>query len=221
MGYFLGKQGRRFAILDASDSIGAAWRTRWDSLVLFTPRRYDSLPGLPFPGDPDGYPGRDEVISYLERYAATFELPVELNSPVKAVAPSDGGFVLNLGARTLESEQVVVATGPFQVPNVPAVRSGTGAGGHPDAQYRLPGSKRCSSWNGSGGRRGQHRIPDSRRTIDDAHSSTLPLDLGRHRCRSECWGAMSSGGSRRQDSSTRPSTRASDSLHNVAKRLSA
>ncbi len=120
MGYFLGKQGRRFAILEASDSIGAAWRTRWDSLVLFTPRRYDSLPGLPFPGDPDGYPGRDEVISYLERYAATFELPVELNSPVKAVAPSDGGFVLNLGARTLESEQVVVATGPFQVPNVPA-----------------------------------------------------------------------------------------------------
>ncbi len=88
--------------------------------MLFTPRRYDSLPGLPFPGDPDGYPGRDEVIDYLESYASTFELPVQLNSPVQSVASADGGFILSLGARTLEADQVVVATGPFQVPNVPA-----------------------------------------------------------------------------------------------------
>jgi putative flavoprotein involved in K+ transport len=120
MGYFLAKEGRRFMIFDAAGSIGAAWRSRWDSLVLFTPRRYDSLPGLHFPGDPDGYPRRDEVISYLEHYASTFELPVELNSPVQSVARADGGFVLTLGTQTLEAEQVVVATGPFQVPNVPA-----------------------------------------------------------------------------------------------------
>ena len=120
MGYFLAREGRHFTILEASDSIGAAWRSRWDSLVLFTPRRYDALPGLPFPGDPDGYPGRDEVVGYLERYASTFELPVELNSPVQSVAPADRGFVLNLGTRTLAADQVVVATGPFQVPNVPA-----------------------------------------------------------------------------------------------------
>jgi len=120
MGHHLAKHSRRFTILEASHSIGSAWRTRWDSLVLFTPRRYDSLPGLPFPGDPNGHPGRDEVVSYLERYAAAFDLPVELNSPVKSVAPADGGFVLDVGSRTLESEQVVVATGPFQVPNVPA-----------------------------------------------------------------------------------------------------
>jgi putative flavoprotein involved in K+ transport len=120
MGYFLGKEGRNFTILEASGSIGAAWRSRWDSLVLFTPRRYDSLPGLPFPGDPDGYPGRDEVISYLEHYASTFELPVELNSPVQSVSPADGGFVLSLGTRALEADQVVAATGPFHVPHVPA-----------------------------------------------------------------------------------------------------
>ena len=122
IGYFLAEQGRRFTILEASDSIGAAWRGRWDSLVLFTPRRYDSLPGLPFPGDPDGYPGRDEVIDYLESYASTSELPVQLNSPVQSVASTnDGfGFILNLGTRMLEADQVVVATGPFQVPNVPA-----------------------------------------------------------------------------------------------------
>jgi putative flavoprotein involved in K+ transport len=56
LGHFLAGQGRRFVILDGADSVGAAWRERWDSLLLFTPRRYDSLPGMPFPGDPDGYP---------------------------------------------------------------------------------------------------------------------------------------------------------------------
>jgi putative flavoprotein involved in K+ transport len=120
MAYFLAKQDRHFTILEASDSIGAAWRSRWNSLVLFTPRRYDGLPGLPFPGDPDGYPGRDEVIGYLELYASTFELPVQLNSAVQSVASADDGLILDLGASTLEADQVVVATGPFQVPNVPA-----------------------------------------------------------------------------------------------------
>ena len=124
IGYFLAEQGRRFTILEASDSIGAAWRSRWDSLVLFTPRRYDSLPSIPFPGDPDGYPGRDEVVDYLESYAATFELPVQLNSAVQSVASGDDAFILNLGARTLQADQVVVATGPFQVPNVPAFAAG-------------------------------------------------------------------------------------------------
>ena len=77
MGYYLREQGLRFAIVERGDSIAPAWRERWDSLTLFTPRRYSALPGLPFPGDPDGYPTRDEVIAYLERYAETFELPIE------------------------------------------------------------------------------------------------------------------------------------------------
>ncbi len=63
MGYFLARRGRHFVILDRADSIAAAWRERWESLTLFTPRRYNSLPGLPFAGDPDGYPTRDEVIA--------------------------------------------------------------------------------------------------------------------------------------------------------------
>lgn len=119
MGHFLAKEGRHFTILEAAGSIGSAWRTRWDSLVLFTPRRYDSLPGLPFPGDPNGYPGREEVVDYLERYASTFELPVQLNSAVRKLTPRAGGFSLDLGTRTVEAQQVVVATGPFQIPSVP------------------------------------------------------------------------------------------------------
>ena len=106
-------------ILEASGSIAAAWRERWDSLTLFTPRRYNGLPGLPFPGEPDGYPGRDEVIAYLERYAETFELPIELNSPVRKLTGGNGGYVLEVNDRTLAADQVVVATGPFQTPFVP------------------------------------------------------------------------------------------------------
>jgi putative flavoprotein involved in K+ transport len=118
--YHLRQQGCRFVILERASELAAAWRERWDSLTLFTPRRYSALPGLPFPGDPDGYPTRDEVIAYLEHYAETFELPLELNSEVTRLDRGDDGrFRLALGGRTIIADQVVVATGPFQTPCVP------------------------------------------------------------------------------------------------------
>jgi putative flavoprotein involved in K+ transport len=120
MGYFLRRQGRRFVILERAGQIAPAWRERWDSLTLFTPRRYSGLPALPFPGDPEGYPTRDEVIAYLERYAETFELPIELNSEVKGLDLGDEGrFRLEVDGRTITADQVVVATGPFQTPYLP------------------------------------------------------------------------------------------------------
>ena len=121
IGYFLAQQDRRFTILEAGNAPAAAWRARWDSLVLFTSARYDALPGRPFPGDPDRYPTRDEVVAYLEDYARRFDLPVELNSRVQTVRPGDRGYVVELGDRSYGAEQVVIATGPFQVPRVPDV----------------------------------------------------------------------------------------------------
>jgi putative flavoprotein involved in K+ transport len=115
IGYHLAQQGRDFTILEAAAQPAAAWLDRWDSLKLFTPARYDSLPGLTFPGDPDRYPGRDEVASYLTGYARHFDLPVELNSRVRSVRPSGGRYLLELGNRTYDAGQVVIATGPFQV----------------------------------------------------------------------------------------------------------
>ena len=125
IGYHLAQQQRRFTILEAADTPAAAWRERWDSLKLFTPVRYNSLPGLPFPGEPASYPGRDDVVAYLSDYARRFELPVELNSRVRAVQPNErGGYRVELDDRTYETDQVVVATGPFQVPRVPPVAAG-------------------------------------------------------------------------------------------------
>jgi putative flavoprotein involved in K+ transport len=121
MGYELTQQGGRFVILEAADSVGAAWRARWDSLTLFTPRRHDSLHGLEFPGDPDGYPGRDEMISYLESYADAHDFPVQLGSEVRAVRSENGVFRLELDNEVSEADQVVLATGPFQVPRIPAL----------------------------------------------------------------------------------------------------
>jgi putative flavoprotein involved in K+ transport len=122
IGHFLARAGRRFAILEAGESVGTAWRDRWDSLVLFTPRRYDGLPGLPFPGEPDGHPGRDEVVAYLEDYARTFDLPIRVRSRVRSLTGERGGFVLELDdGGHIEAEQVVVATGPFQAPRMPAL----------------------------------------------------------------------------------------------------
>jgi putative flavoprotein involved in K+ transport len=123
IGYFLSRQGRHFVILDRADSIATAWRARWESLTLFTPRRYNSLSGLPFPGDPDGYPTPDEVIAYLEQYAKTFELPIELNSNVRRLTAEDGRFVLEVDGTRISADQVVVATGPFQAPYVPELAS--------------------------------------------------------------------------------------------------
>ncbi len=121
LGYFLAQQGVNFSILDAADESASAWRQRWDSLTLFTPSRYSALPGLAFPGDPDRYPTRDDVVDYLTAYAARFELPLELASKVRSVHRLDGTYVVQLQNRSYEAEQVVVATGPFQLPRVPAI----------------------------------------------------------------------------------------------------
>jgi putative flavoprotein involved in K+ transport len=119
IGYLLSQQGRHFTILEAADTPAAAWRERWDSLRLFTPVRYDSLPGRPFPGNPDAYPGRDDVVAYLTDYARDFELPVELSSRVRSVRRNDDRYLVDVDGRSYEAEQVVIATGPFQTPFVP------------------------------------------------------------------------------------------------------
>ncbi|WP_248963817.1 flavin-containing monooxygenase [Sphaerisporangium perillae] len=120
LGYYLRRSGHRFAIVDAHPRVGEAWRQRWDSLTLFTPRRYDALPGLPFPGDPDGHPGKDEAADYLEGYAAHFDLPMRLNCHVTSVRPCrPAGFTVETSTGSFNASQVVVAAGAFHTPRTP------------------------------------------------------------------------------------------------------
>jgi putative flavoprotein involved in K+ transport len=126
IGYHLAKRGVDFSILEAASEPGAAWRQRWDSLKLFTSARYDSLPGLDFPGDPDRYPTRDEVAEYLADYVRRFDLPLELASRVRAVRRVDDGYAVELDDRRYHAHQVVIATGPFQTPFIPALAKDVG-----------------------------------------------------------------------------------------------
>ncbi len=129
LGYFLlARHGLRFVIFEAEPCVASAWRARWDSLVLFTSRRYDSLPGSVFPGDPDGYPTRDEVVAYLDNYVDAMKLPVRFGSRVRSLEKTGDTFELRLDDRTVTADQVVVATGPFQLPRVPAFASDLDSG---------------------------------------------------------------------------------------------
>jgi putative flavoprotein involved in K+ transport len=142
IGYHLAQSGRSFQIVDAGAEIGGTWRSRWDSLLLFTSGRYDNLPGLPFPAAPDTYPGKDDVARYLQAYAAEFKLPVRLNTKVTSLARGGEGYVAKAGGEALEARQVVVATGPFQVPFIPPIAEDLAPGVHQihSAHYRHPQS---------------------------------------------------------------------------------
>jgi putative flavoprotein involved in K+ transport len=119
MAWHLTQQGRRFVVLEAAPEVGHVWRSRWDSLKLFTPAQYDALPGMAFPAPADTYPTKDPVADYLQAYVAAFELPVRLNARVTSLIQTDGGFEVQAAGQTYRARQVVVATGPFQVPFVP------------------------------------------------------------------------------------------------------
>ena len=120
MAWHLAQQGLRFVVLEAAPELGHSWRSRWDSLKLFTPAQYDALPGMAFPAPADTYPTKDPVADYLQAYAKAFDLPVRLNAKVTELRPLDGGsFEVRTADASYQARQVVVATGPFQVPFVP------------------------------------------------------------------------------------------------------
>src|SRR5690606_13736879 len=114
VGYYLAQQGLPFVILDARERIGDAWRNRWDSLRLFTPTRFSSLPGMPMPAPPASFVTKDQMADYLEAYAARFSLPVRTGVPVEHLARDGDRFVLTAGDRRFIADQVVVAMGNFQ-----------------------------------------------------------------------------------------------------------
>ncbi len=119
VGYHLSRRGLPYAIIDANHRIGDAWRNRWDSLRLFTPKRLDGLPGMPFPGYHWGFPSKDEMADYLEAYARRFEIPVETGVSVERLFRQGDHFVAISGDRRFEADNVVVAMSSWQKPRIP------------------------------------------------------------------------------------------------------
>src|SRR5215218_11041346 len=73
MAWHLARRGLRFVVLEAGSELGQVWRSRWDSLTLFTPAQYSGLPGMAFPSPKDTYPSKEDVASYLQSYVSAFD----------------------------------------------------------------------------------------------------------------------------------------------------
>ena len=118
-------------VLDRSLVPGGRWPDRWESFCLVTINENCRLPGFPYDGDdPEGFMARDEIAAYLERYAKSFDAPIEYGVDVRSITPGTGTerWVLSTSAGVLCATAVVVATGPFQQPKVPPWAAGLPSG---------------------------------------------------------------------------------------------
>jgi len=119
VGYHLARRGSSFVILDANERIGDAWRKRWDSLRVFTPAKYNGLPGMRFPAPSLSFPTKDEVADYFADYVVRFSLPVRNGIKVDGITSDGACYRVAAGARCFEADNVVVATGACHTPKVP------------------------------------------------------------------------------------------------------
>jgi putative flavoprotein involved in K+ transport len=117
--YHLKRSGRSFLIVDAADRVGSSWQDRWDSLRLFTPATYDSLPGTKCPGG-HGFPTKDELLDYFEQYVARFDLQVRLRTPVDGLFRDGDLFQVTSDRESFTAANVIVATGAHRSPKQPA-----------------------------------------------------------------------------------------------------
>lgn len=125
-GYWLGQAPVSFAIVDRAGGIGSSWRSRYDSLTLFTPRSLSALPGMDLKGDPEGYAHGAEFADYLDAYAGRFGLPVITGTGIVRLSrPAPGRFVAEtVDGTSIMASCVIDASGAFQTPIVPGMGSG-------------------------------------------------------------------------------------------------
>jgi putative flavoprotein involved in K+ transport len=119
----LAKREIDHVVLEANERIGDNWRTRYDSLKLYSPAKYDALPGLPMPLPRNAYPTGHQMADYLEAYAAHFDLPVRTGVAIDGLRRANGagdGYLVTAGERAFAARQVVIAAGYFRQPHIPA-----------------------------------------------------------------------------------------------------
>ena len=124
MSWHLGRAGREHIVLDRRETLGGGWQDRWDAFQLVSPSWTTGLPGFPYEGpDPDGYLHRDEVVERIAGYAAAIDAPVRLGTKVERLAADEQGdqrFRLESERGAIRARDVIVATGAFHTPKIPA-----------------------------------------------------------------------------------------------------
>ena len=198
IGYHLAQQGRRFTILDAASAPAAAWRARWDSLRLFTPARYDSLPGLAVPRRPRPLPHpRRGRRATSPTTPATSRCPSSSTAASPRLHTEGGGYRVELADRALHADQVVVATGPFQTPRVPALASQLDRRGRAAPQRRLPDARPTCPPDGCWSSAAATPAIRSPRSSPPPATCTWPSARARRRCPSGSSAATCSASSPR------------------------
>ena len=143
--YYLSQAGRDHLILEQAHQAGSVWRNdRWDSFALLTPNWSIKLPGMGYRGNnPDGFMPRAEIVSLFEKYIENFDLPVQYDTCVTEVTQLENGagYRVQTHDRTFHARNVVIATGQFQKPKVPAYSANIGLDilQLHSGQYRNPG----------------------------------------------------------------------------------
>ncbi|WP_395046060.1 flavin-containing monooxygenase [Flavobacterium sp.] len=123
MSYHLQKLDKTYLVVDSGNEIGGSWLSRWDSLKLFTPTEYNHLPGLKFDTPKGYYPDKHDVAKYFKQYVAKFEIPIQFNTLITSVKKTENGFLISHVDGYFEAKNVIVATGPFHTPYIPAFYS--------------------------------------------------------------------------------------------------
>jgi putative flavoprotein involved in K+ transport len=124
-GYYLKRRRVPFAIFDANERVGDAWRNRWDSLRLFSPARLSGIDGMKVPAGRNEFITKDEMADYLESYARHHDLPVYNGLRVERLGRSpDGRFEIRAGGRRVLAENVIVAMSNYQCPKIPSFATG-------------------------------------------------------------------------------------------------
>ncbi len=140
VGYFLKQTKQKYILLDKGSEAGESWSNRYDSLILFTPRKYSSLPGMTLEGEEQGFPNKDEIAAYLQKYAERFEIPIHFHTEVINVSKINGHFFIKTNKNEYHAKNVVIATGAFQTPNIPSFAKGFSTDIHQfhSSEYRNP-----------------------------------------------------------------------------------
>jgi len=183
--FFLSGRKIPYTVLDKGREVGEVWKRRYDSLTLFTPRHYSELPGMRLAGRRHGFPVKDEIAAALRQYAEDHELNIRLETEVLALEKTDDGFRAETNRGTFAARQVIVATGPFQVPWVPpmAQQLDPGVVQLHSAHYRnpadlKPGAALVVGGGNSGAQIAVELAASHRFTLSAAHRMTFfPLAI--------------------------------------------